>query len=148
MILNLKELQELASTPASKEKKSKVSTRSIVAENLDMIERARANGWPLRRIAETIGIECKDPGSRLSSYIASIKRAEKKKRAPTAPLAPSQRAGELPRPRLDVSQLPPPPGSRTAPETEWEKLKRETDARLKEQIAAIQAKSNQPKDVK
>lgn len=132
------------------------SMRAKIAASLDKIEAARRNGWPLDDIARALGMEGESAARKLSAYLSAInkkRRPTPAKAAQAAPppvpaQAPSQPAVGLPRPRLDVSQLPPPPGSRKAPETDFDRLKRKTDARLQEQIAAIQARSNQPKDVK
>jgi DNA-binding transcriptional MerR regulator len=146
--IDVDELNKMASSPAPNTAHSQKSKRAIVAEVLDKIEAARANGWPLDRIAEALNIKS---GQVLSAYISSIKIAERKKSTPPpppSPPAPAQRPGTLDLSKYDPSTLPPPPGSQNKPETDFDRLKRETDARLKERIAALQAESNQPKDVK
>ncbi|HQT90302.1 MAG TPA: hypothetical protein PK677_17515 [Acidiphilium sp.] len=113
MTLDKQSLDEMARNPASPDVKTGgrgKSLRATVAANLDKIDAARANGWPLANIAAALGFECNNPGSQLSSYLASIKRSNQKRAAkrglavPTPQPAPEQ-------PKFIPGQLPPPPGA-------------------------------------
>lgn len=149
---NLDKLEILATTKADSGRQKTVNMRRKIIENLDKIEAARANGWTLDQIADAIGIVAKNPRSTLSAYLISIKRSQQasqtKPQNPLPPPAPARKPGTLDLSKYDPNNLPPPPSFAIKPETDFDRLKRETDARLQAQIAAIQAKSNQPKDVK
>lgn len=151
MVIDIQSLEEMARKPANTGAQGR-SMRSIVAANLDKIEAARVNGWPLASIAASLGIDCANPGSRLSAYLTSLKKgAERRKPAPVsapvaAPVAPT--AAPEP-PKFIPGQLPPIPGYE-APKPnmspELAELARRAEERSAERRAAKAARESQPKE--
>lgn len=144
MVIDTQSLEEMARKPAKTGAQGR-SMRSIVAANLDKIEAARANGWPLASIAASLGIDCANPGSRLSAYLTSLKKgAERRKPA----LVPAPVAAPEP-PKFIPGQLPPIPGYEARKpymSPELAELKRVADERLAARLAEKAARESQPKE--
>lgn len=133
------ELDKMAARSPEDLRDIRKSTRARVAERLDKIEAARANGWTLDQIADALKIKS---GHILSAYISSIKIAEKKKIASPPVAAPAP-------PKFIPGQLPPIPGYE-APKPnmspELAELARRAEERSAERRAAKAARESQPKE--
>lgn len=139
------ELDKMAARSPGDVSDSRKSKRALVAERLDKIEAARANGWTLDQIAEALNIK---DGHILSAYISSIKIAEKKKTAPPPVVAPVVPTAAPEPPKFIPGQLPPIPGYEAPKPTmspELAELARRAEERSAERRAAKAAQQAQPK---
>ncbi|HQT65791.1 MAG TPA: hypothetical protein PLO16_14910 [Acidocella sp.] len=126
MFFEPKKLDEMAASKKPADPNKPPSIRARIAENLEKIEAAQANGYHLSEIAAALGIESKNPQLTLSAYLGSIRRSLAKRAAKAARgLPPVPVTAKSERPAPPSGALPPLPATGPTHNTAdaWSKLK-------------------------